>query len=71
MKGYSSIVRSKYLFLLFLIFLCGFIYLGVAPAREGVIDMGAVGYSMIIIVTILLGLIAWNMEFFGATNQGY
>ena len=70
MKGFSSIVRSKYLFLLFLILLCGFIYLGVAPAKEG-IDMGTVGYSMIFIVPILLGLIAWNMGFFGATNQGY
>jgi hypothetical protein len=70
MKGFSSIVRSKYVFLLFLIFLCGFIYLGVAPAREGV-DMGALGWSMIIIVPALIAFLAWNMGFFGATSQGY
>jgi quinol-cytochrome oxidoreductase complex cytochrome b subunit len=71
MKRFSSIVRSKYVFLLFLIFLCGFIYLGVAPAREGM-EAGyiiAIIIGIAVVVFVAVPLISQNVSYLTTKSE--
>jgi uncharacterized membrane protein YagU involved in acid resistance len=61
MKGLSGIVRSRHVFLLLLIFLCGFVYLNFAPVREGAgLSVGAI---FGIVIACIVGVIVLPMLF--------